>query len=44
LNTIDGVLKPFRIVPSLPQAGQNRGPSSLMPWMTSVRWRQAEQT
>jgi hypothetical protein len=43
LKTIEGVLKPFRIVPSAPHAGQNRGPSSLMPWITSVRWRQAEQ-
>jgi len=31
-----GVLKPLRSVPSAPQAGQNRGPSALMPWMTSV--------
>jgi hypothetical protein len=31
-----GVLKPFRSVPSAPQAGQKRGPSALMPWMTSV--------
>jgi hypothetical protein len=32
-----GVLKPFFMVPSAPQLGQNRGPSSLIPWMTSVR-------
>ena len=37
LNRNVGVVKPFRIVPSAPQAGQNRGPSSWMPWMTSVR-------
>jgi hypothetical protein len=44
LKTIDGVLKPFFIVPSAPHAGQNRGPASSRPWRTSVRWRHAEQT
>lgn len=31
------------IVPSAPQLGQNFGPGSLIPWMTSVTCRQAEQ-
>jgi hypothetical protein len=43
LKWIAGVVNPFVIVPSAPQSGQNRGPWSFIPWMTSVRWRQAEQ-
>jgi hypothetical protein len=43
LKTIEGALMPFRSVPSAPHAGQKRGPASSLPWMTSVRWRQAEQ-
>jgi len=43
LKTMDGALKPFRIVPSAPHAGQNFGPASSRPWMTSVRWWQVEQ-
>jgi hypothetical protein len=39
-----GVLKPLRSVPSAPQAGQNRGPSVLMPWITSVTRPHAPQT
>jgi hypothetical protein len=38
-----GAAKPLRIVPSAPQLGQNLGPPSRMPWMTSVRWPQAAQ-
>jgi hypothetical protein len=44
LNRIAGVLKPFFSVPSAPQFGQNRGPASWIPWTTSVRWPQLEQT
>lgn len=33
----------LRSVPSAPQAGQNRGPGSLIPWITSVRPAQFEQ-
>jgi hypothetical protein len=33
----------FVKVPSAPQLGQNRGPASWMPWITSVRCRQFEQ-
>jgi hypothetical protein len=44
LKRIAGVLKPFFRVPSAPQLGQNRGPGSLIPWMTSVRCPQFEQT
>jgi hypothetical protein len=36
LKTIDGADIALRIVPSAPHSGQNRGPASLMPWMTSV--------
>jgi hypothetical protein len=43
LKTIVGGANVLRIVPSAPQAGQNRGPSSLMPRMMSVRWPQALQ-
>jgi hypothetical protein len=43
LKTIDGALMALRSVPSAPQAGQNRGPVSLIPWMMSVRWPQARQ-
>ena len=32
-----GIPKPLRIVPSLPHDSQNRGPGSLIPWMTSAR-------
>ncbi|MEO8273108.1 MAG: hypothetical protein ABI620_03495 [Chloroflexota bacterium] len=38
-----GVDNAFFIVPSAPQEGQNRGPASLMAWMTSVTCRQFEQ-
>jgi hypothetical protein len=38
-----GAAKPLRIVPSAPQLGQNLGPPSPMPWMTSARWPQAAQ-
>ena len=38
-----GVAQALRIVPSLPQFGQNRGPASLIPWITSTTWWQAEQ-
>ena len=44
LKRIAGVLKPLRSVPSAPQLGQKRGPGSLIPWMTSVRCPQFEQT
>jgi hypothetical protein len=37
-----GVDSALRIVPSVPHDGQNRGPSSLMPWITSVRCRHWE--
>jgi hypothetical protein len=43
LKWIAGVVKPFVIVPSSPHSGQKRGPCSWIPWITSVRWRQAEQ-
>jgi hypothetical protein len=42
LKWIAGAVKPFVIVPSAPHSGQNRGPWSFIPWITSVRWRQAE--
>jgi hypothetical protein len=38
-----GVAQALRMVPSLPQFGQKRGPGSLMPWITSTTWWQAEQ-
>jgi hypothetical protein len=44
LNTIAGRESAFRIVPSAPHSGQNRGPDSLIPWITSVvlpQWLQA---
>jgi hypothetical protein len=44
LKWIAGVLNPFRSVPSAPQLGQNRGAGSWIPWMTSVRCPQLEQT
>ena len=44
LYRMAGVLMPFRSVPSAPQFGQNRGPASLIPWMTSVRCPQLEHT
>jgi hypothetical protein len=31
-----GVAQALRIVPSLPQFGQNHGPESLIPWITST--------
>jgi hypothetical protein len=43
LNTTAGVAKAFRSVPSAPQAGQKRGDSALMPWITSVVCPQLEQ-
>jgi hypothetical protein len=39
-----GDVRALCIVPSAPHAGQNRGPGAWMPWMTSVRCRQAVQT
>jgi hypothetical protein len=39
-----GVVSALRSVPSAPQFGQNLGPGSLMPWITSVRCRQVAQT
>jgi hypothetical protein len=36
LKTTAGALSALRIVPSAPQLGQNLGPGSLIPWMTSV--------
>jgi hypothetical protein len=39
-----GAENAFVSVPSAPQLGQNRGPASLMPWITSVRCLQFEQT
>jgi hypothetical protein len=44
LKCTAGVLKPLCRVPSAPHAGQKRGPSALMPWMTSVTRPQALQT
>jgi hypothetical protein len=44
LKCTAGVLKPLCSVPSAPHAGQKRGPSALMPWMTSVTRPQALQT
>jgi hypothetical protein len=38
-----GAVSALVSVPSAPQLGQNRGPVSLMPWITSVRCRQFEQ-
>jgi hypothetical protein len=38
-----GAVNALVMVPSAPQLGQNRGPASLMPWITSVRCRQFEQ-
>jgi hypothetical protein len=43
LKTIAGGAKALRIVPSVPQAGQNCGAGSLTPWRMSVRWPQEEQ-
>lgn len=43
LKWIAGLTSALRIVPSAPQAGQNRGPASLIPWITSVTCRQLEQ-
>jgi hypothetical protein len=43
LNTTAGAVIALRIVPSAPQFGQNRGPWSLIPWMTSVTRPQAPQ-
>jgi hypothetical protein len=44
LKCTAGVLKPLCSVPSAPQAGQKRGPSALIPWMTSVTRPHALQT
>ena len=38
-----GVDSAFFMLPSAPQEGQKRGPASLIPWITSVTWRQFEQ-
>jgi hypothetical protein len=43
LNTIDGLETALRMEPSAPHAGQKRGPSAWMPWMTSVTRPQTEQ-
>jgi hypothetical protein len=43
LKCTAGDVSAFVIVPSAPQAGQNRGPSALMPWITSIRCLQFEQ-
>jgi hypothetical protein len=43
LKWIAGAVNPFVIVPSAPHSGQKRGPCSWIPWITSVRWRQAAQ-
>jgi hypothetical protein len=43
LKWIAGAVNPFVIVPSAPHSGQKRGPCSWIPWITSVRWRHAEQ-
>jgi hypothetical protein len=37
LKCTAGVVIALVIVPSAPQAGQNRGPAALMPWITSMR-------
>ena len=44
LKWTDGAENTFVIVPSDPHSGQNRGPSASMPWTTSVRRWQWEQT
>ena len=44
LKWIAGVTSALRIVPSVPQFGQKRGPASLIPWITSTRCRQLAQT
>jgi hypothetical protein len=44
LKCTAGVLKPLCSVPSAPHAGQKRGPSALIPWMTSVTRPHALQT
>jgi hypothetical protein len=44
LKWIAGLTSALRIVPSVPQLGQKRGPGSLIPWITSTRCRQFEQT
>ena len=44
LKWIAGVTSALRIVPSWPQLGQKRGPASLIPWITSTRCAQLEQT
>jgi hypothetical protein len=36
LKWIAGVVNAFVILPSAPHSGQNRGPWSSIPWMTSV--------
>ena len=38
-----GAEKPRRIVPSAPQLGQNLGPPSWIPWITSIRCPQLAQ-
>jgi hypothetical protein len=43
LNTIAGGERAFFIDPSAPQFGQNLGPASLIPWITSVTWPHALQ-
>jgi hypothetical protein len=44
LKWMVGGAKALVIVPSAPQFGQNLGPSSWIPWTTSVRWPQLLQT
>jgi len=40
--TAEGTIR-LRIEPSTPQLGQKLGPASLIPWITSTMWPQAEQ-
>ena len=44
LKWMAGETSALRIVPSWPQLGQKRGPASLIPWITSTRCLQFEQT
>jgi hypothetical protein len=44
LKCTAGGTNTFRSVSSAPHAGQNRGIGASMPWMTSVRVEQLEQT
>ena len=44
LKWIAGLVGALRMEPSVPQLGQKRGPASLIPWITSTRCLQLEQT